>query len=108
MSATRTSTRPVAGPLFRRAASLPVDGTKARKVLCYLAACEDGGHASTVAEIARRTGVPKPAATKAERAVAVKVIDGVLGKLERQGWLSVTRRSGQLNHYELRLERDAR
>src|SRR3954454_4058034 len=97
MSTTETKGRHLAGPMVRRAASLPVEGNKARRVLCYLAACEDGAHKPTVAEVARRIGVLEPGASTPERAVAIRIVDGVLAKLERAAWLTVTRSRGSRN-----------
>lgn len=84
---------PVAGPRFRAAAKLPVEGNKRRKLLCAIAAYEDAGYQPTIRELASRIGLsPRPI-----------VVDDLLAALSRDGWLSVERVPHQRNRYHLRL-----
>lgn len=70
--------QPVAGPTFRRAAGLRVEGNKKRKVLLLIAAYLDAGVQPSVTMIARRAGLP--------RYVVLSIIPG----LGRAGLLRIT------------------
>jgi hypothetical protein len=87
---------PVAGPLFRAAAAVPVDGTKRHRLLCLLAAYADGGeHSPPVRALAARLGFDD-----------AHGLDALLRALERDGHLRVRWRAGRggRNVYELRIE----
>ena len=99
-----TKTRPIAGAKFRRAASLKVEGRNSRKVLCLLAACEDGGHTPSVQEIAKRVGLVAPGASVRDRHRAARHVDAILRKVEAQGLLRVERQRSERNRYQLLLD----
>jgi hypothetical protein len=93
---TATKTKPVAGPLFKQAAALPIEGGKRRKRLCLLAAYADAGEPSPrVRDLARITGFEVPQ------------IDQLLRTLQRDGHLNVRWRASshqqRRNVYELHL-----
>jgi len=88
---------PVAGSTFRRAAALPIDGRKRRKVVCLLAAYADAGEPNP------------PVRLLAERLnLRVQAVDALLRRLEQDGHLRVERAANQRNRYELVLEGGAR
>jgi hypothetical protein len=71
----RERVEPVLGPLARAAAKTPVGGSKRRKLLVLLAAYADAGESSPgAATLATRLKVP------------MRVFDGLLAALERDGW----------------------
>jgi hypothetical protein len=69
---------PVAGPLFRRAAALPIPGEKRRRLLSLLAAWADAGETSPpMRDLVKRLGhTPKK-------------IDQLLSSLGTDGWIAV-------------------
>src|SRR5687767_7016507 len=74
----RKAPSPVAGPIFKRAAALPVEGAKRRKLLCLLAAYADAGETSpAMVELARRLELDPV------------VVDHLLDALVRDGLLKV-------------------
>jgi hypothetical protein len=92
---TATTAKPVAGPTFRAAAALPVDGAKRRRLLCLLAAYADAGeHSPRMRELSRITGFEVP------------MIDQLLKALQRDGYVRVPWRASdhhphRRNVYEL-------
>lgn len=82
--------KPVAGPLFTCAVTLPVEGGKRHKLLCLLAAYADAGeHSPPAATLAEQVGLPKH---------AQRGIDDLLRTLERAGYLRVE--WGNPKHHE--------
>jgi DNA-binding MarR family transcriptional regulator len=97
MTATRTAPEPIAGPLFRRACQVPVEGRKRRKLLALVAAHHDAGHDPSVRELARRMGLDW------------RKVDALLRRLEEDGWLATEQRPRpEPNRYVLRLDRGPR
>jgi DNA-binding IclR family transcriptional regulator len=72
------SVRPVAGPLFRKAAGLDIGGGKRRKVLALVAAYFDGGAdlSPPITELAERAQLPVPK------------LCAVCDRLVADGWLA--------------------
>jgi hypothetical protein len=78
MSATTQAPTPTAGPLFRRAAALPITGAKRRRLCCLLAAFADAGECSPpMRDLAKRLGQTP------------KKIDQLLSSLDADGWIAV-------------------
>ena len=86
--------QPVAGATFKRAAKLPIDGTKRRKVLLLIAAYVDAGTPDpSCAMLGRRVGLPP------------HVVATLVDRLEADGSLRVKRpterREGFRNRYAI-------
>jgi hypothetical protein len=75
---TTQARRPVAGPRFRRAAALPIQGEKRRRLLSLLAAWADVGETSPpMRDLVKRLGhTPKK-------------MDQLLASLAADGWIAV-------------------
>jgi hypothetical protein len=108
MSTATVDVKPLAGPRFRRASALPMEGRKRRRLLLLLAAFADAGeHSPRAVDLCTRAGIRSPVA-----------LDHLLDQLVEAGLLEVEwarsgppgRRAalhdGRRNVYTLRLDRE--
>ena len=93
---------PIAGPLFQQASRVEHRGIwrrqERRLLLLLLAGYQDAGYAPSVADLAKRLGVPGSPNVRA------RIIDQLLAALETAGLVTVARWWPARNRYTLNLD----